>query len=404
MNIGIVTTWFERGAAYVSKQYMDLLAKENNVFIYARGGEEYAIGDNNWDKNNVTWGKKSYMHVIPTFINKKDFKKWIDKNNIETVLFNEQQWWMPVLWCKEWGIKTGAYIDYYTEETLPFFGVYDFLICNTKKHFSAFNWHPQCYYLPWGTNVDVYKPQNKRLEDKEKVVFFNSSGMNPDRKGVYPLIKAFNEVKGPKKLILHSQLDLKNYYKDLRGIFEELEKNEELEIISQTVTAPGLYHLADVYCYISKLDGIGLTLPEAISCGLQGITPNNAPMNEFIDEEEGTGKLVKVERLYARRDGYYWPQCDVQTKDLVKQMQYYLDNMEKLDDMKKKSREHALRVLDWKDREKELEEIFEMSKILGIEKDSVKDIKWFETKRARNFNNIFAPLYHVYIWVKRRRK
>jgi hypothetical protein len=182
MNIGIVTTWFERGAAYVSKQYMQLLEKENNVFIYARGGEEYAKGDLKWDTKNVSWGKKDYTRFVPMHIHKKDFKRWIDNNKIDVILFNEQHWWEPMIWCKEWGIKTGAYIDYYTEETIPFFEVYDFLICNTQRHYSAFNWHKQCSLVPWGTDIKLFKPNQKRGIDREKVVFFNSSGMNPDRK------------------------------------------------------------------------------------------------------------------------------------------------------------------------------------------------------------------------------
>ena len=43
MNIGIVTTWFERGGAYVSRQYRDLLKNDFNVFIYARGGEQSRV-------------------------------------------------------------------------------------------------------------------------------------------------------------------------------------------------------------------------------------------------------------------------------------------------------------------------------------------------------------------------
>ena len=58
MNIGIVTTWFERGAAYVSRQFKDALSAQNNVFIYARGGESYAKGDPDWDDANVFWSKK----------------------------------------------------------------------------------------------------------------------------------------------------------------------------------------------------------------------------------------------------------------------------------------------------------------------------------------------------------
>lgn len=56
MNVGLVTTWFERGAAYVSRQYMEALSSDlgNRVFVYVRGGEAYAKKNDRWDKENVT--------------------------------------------------------------------------------------------------------------------------------------------------------------------------------------------------------------------------------------------------------------------------------------------------------------------------------------------------------------
>lgn len=50
MRIGIVTTWFERGAAMVSKAYRDVLAQRHDVLIYARGGERTGEGDPHWDQ------------------------------------------------------------------------------------------------------------------------------------------------------------------------------------------------------------------------------------------------------------------------------------------------------------------------------------------------------------------
>lgn len=67
MNIGFVSTWFERGAAYVTKAYLDLLKENNNVYVYARGGESFAKNDKNWDKPYVTWGDEFFN----TKINKK---------------------------------------------------------------------------------------------------------------------------------------------------------------------------------------------------------------------------------------------------------------------------------------------------------------------------------------------
>ena len=90
MNIGIVTTWFERGAAYVSRQFRDVLASEHDVFIYARGGEKFAIGDPNWDLDYVTWAKQPTTFAF-TDINLEDFQRWLISNNIELVIFNEQK-------------------------------------------------------------------------------------------------------------------------------------------------------------------------------------------------------------------------------------------------------------------------------------------------------------------------
>ena len=84
MNIGIVTTWFERGAAHVSKQFEDVLSKEHNVFIYARGGESYAENNEIWDAENVTWGKRRKTPFSSTTIHKKDFVKWLVKNIKQT--------------------------------------------------------------------------------------------------------------------------------------------------------------------------------------------------------------------------------------------------------------------------------------------------------------------------------
>lgn len=45
MNIGIVTTWFERGAAYVSRQYLEALRSDSNnsVYIYMREVENHML-------------------------------------------------------------------------------------------------------------------------------------------------------------------------------------------------------------------------------------------------------------------------------------------------------------------------------------------------------------------------
>lgn len=385
MNIGIVTTWFERGAAYVSKQFEEVLSKEHNIFIYARGGESYAIGDPKWDKENVHWGEKKDFPLIPTYIDDKDFLFWIKENDIDTVLFNEQNWWKILLLCKENGIRIGAYIDYYTEHTIPLFDIYDFLICNTRRHFLAFADHPQAFYVPWGTNTDLFSPEAKKRNDKQ-LVYFHSAGMSPMRKGTDFVIEAFETLTKSYnniKLIIHTQVGLISAFPALRDVINKLIDNQLLEIIEKTVPAPGLYNYGDVYVYPSRLEGIGLTIAEALACGLPVITSDNAPMSEFI---KYPSSVVSIQKFYFRNDGYYWPMCDISIKDLVSKMSFYIDNFQHLDEFKEESRKYALEELNWKKNQSHLLEIFTKARVLPFSKALETNITRIDNEKDRLFS------------------
>ena len=354
MRIGIVTTWFERGAAYVSRQFMDILQKTDDVYIYARGGEKYATEDPKWNLQNVHWGTrntKMWKYYGDKYIDKSDFINWIKQNNIVLVLFNEQVWFEPMIWCKELGIKTVAYIDYYTEQTIPFFNIYDCVICNTQRHAFAFRNHPNMKYIKWGTDIELYTPHEN---DNKKITFFHSAGMSPFRKGTDLVLQAFYSLPNRKeaKLLIHSQVSLAQKLPHLANVIDELLKEETLEIVEKTISAPGLYYRGDVYVYPTRLDGIGLTLMEAIASGMACITINNGPMNEFI--EDSFGKLCDVDYFYSRQDGYYWPMSVASIPSLAKQLDFFIKNDNNLNEMKKEARKYALLNLDFNNNFKNL--------------------------------------------------
>jgi 1,2-diacylglycerol 3-alpha-glucosyltransferase len=399
MNIGIVTYWFERGAAYVSRAYKNVLEKENTVFIYARGGEEFSKGNSNWDYDKVTWDTHYYSRIA-TYINLDLFRRWIAKNKIDLVIFNEQHWWLPVLLCKEMGVKTGAYIDYYTSETVPFFEAYDFLICNTKRHASVFPNHPQCIYIPWGTDLELFKPLEKPREH-DYVTFFHSAGYSPDRKGTDILIEAFAKLDNASaKLIIHSQSSLAEHFPNLRDIIQRLIKAGRLELIERTITAPGVYYLGDVYVYPTKLEGIGLTIAEALSCGLPVITSNYPPMNEFITPD--TGSLVKIDFLKERSDKYYWPECYCSIEDLIETMKAVVTNREDLPARKMSCRQHAIKYLDFSKNAAILNERLKSIQTLPVSTDIVDRIEQFERNRFIFIwrKRIFSPLWYLLYKVK----
>jgi len=375
MNIGIVTTWFERGAAYVSRQYMEVLQQNHNVFIYARGGEKFAKNDKNWNLSNVTWDTFN-IYLGATSLNLTNFKKWIKDNNIELVLFNEQHWWLPVIECKKMGIKTASYIDYYTVITIPFFEIYDALICNTKRHYSVFEWHKNANYIPWGTNTELFQYKEQPHNDN-KIKFFHSCGYDPYRKGTDQLIKAFAKLNGDKQLIIHSQKKLEIDFPELKPVITDLIDKNELIIQAETIGIPGLYYMGDVYVYPARLDGVGLTMAEAISSGLPIIVPDNQPMSEFASDKS-CSKKVSLHRLYAEDDRYYWPRCLVKIDDLAAAMQFFIDNNNNINEYKKLARKYAENNLNWYKNAEKLPNIVEniqysynqniIDKILNYEK------------------------------------
>lgn len=358
-----MTIWYARGAAYVSQAYADLLTPHHSVFVYARGGEVYAKGDPDWDKGNVHWGYR--LHG--TRVNWPDLCRWLDRNAIEILFFNEQREVDIVAKVRKARptIKLGAYVDYYSEETLPEFSLYDFLICNTKRHHSAFAWHPQCIYIPWGTDVSLFLPGTS-IEQREETVFFHSCGMSP-RKGTDLLIDAFISGELYKKscLIIHSQVSLRSL---INWDPDEL-KQFKIRVIEATVPAPGLYHLGDVYVYPSRLEGIGLTLYEALACGLPVIATDSAPMNEVVNED--VGRLVTVERFVGRKDGYYWPQSICQKRSLVEAMRYFIDRGDSLLEKKVRARDYACKYFNWQDRRQSVLSAFEKTEKIVADPDLV---------------------------------
>lgn len=380
----------------MSRQFMEVLSETDEVFIYARGGEEYPKRDPKWDLPNVYWGKrKRFVTYYASYIVKKDFLKWINKNQIEVVLFNEQHYFAPVLWCKDLGIKTAAYIDYYKDDTIPLFDIYDCLICNTKRHYFAFRNHKNAQFIKWGTNINLYKPQN---EVHPKLTFFHSAGMGPIRKGTDIVIRAFYNAKlhNEALLLIHTQVSLEKNFPELVDIITELKKEGSLEIVEKTISAPGLYYKGDVYVYPSRLDGLGLTLMEAIASGMACITVNNGPMNEFI--EPSFGSLIDVEYYYSRSDGYYWPIGVADENCLANIYDNYITNKGQLPKMKQAAREYAEKELNFKSNCSNLHEILTITECGPLKGNIKSRIHSYDRVLI---NKIMFLFYRIYQLIKK---
>jgi len=383
-KIGIVTTWFERGAAYVSKQFKEVWEKNNEVYIYARGGEDLAINDPKWTTKNITYGKR-YSYTNLDLIDLNHFEKWIKDNELDIVFFNEQHIWDSVLLCNKLGVISGSYIDYYTHDTVPLFDVFDFLICNTKRHFSVFKDHPNVFYIPWGTNQRIFNESQKKETDLQEVTFFHSAGMNPYRKGTDFLIRAFSNLDvDNSKLIIHTQISILKFFPFLNKICKNLIQAKKLEIILKTVSSPGLYHKGDVYVYPTRLEGIGLSIVEANSCGMPVITTNQAPMNEFIINNHN-GSLINVNSTKKRNDNYFWDESNIDVDHLTRIMKEYVLNIEELEKRKQKSLIYSNDNFDWNKNSIALLSIIDQVKFQNKTKEIINNIEIYEKSRGIKF-------------------
>jgi glycosyltransferase involved in cell wall biosynthesis len=232
--------------------------------------------------------------------------------------------------------------------------------------------------------------------------------MNPLRKGTDLLLKATAKLSGNFKLIIHSQLDLFSYYNeniDILDCIKTLKESGKLTIITKSVSAPGLYNLGNVYVYPCRLDGLGLTVPEALSSGLPTIVPNAEPMKDFISP---SCSLIAIDRFYCRKDGYYWPQqlCDID--DLKHKMENYITD-DQLEEKMSVARSHALENLDWQKNSAELNIFIASTKVLPIDSitaDTYDKYKHYGYRKIittiERLSFIFSPIYTIYHKLKKR--
>ncbi len=387
MNIGIVTSWFERGAAYVSDIYKKLLEREGHtVYVFARGGENIpGTISAKWNGNEVT---RSNLYIDST-IEKRKFLKWVLDKSLDAVLFNEQIDFRAIIWLKKKYPKVvvGAYVDYYTENSIELFGLYDFLICNTKRHLQAMQNHPQKYYIPWGTDINLFCP---RARESSGISFFHSAGLSK-RKGTDYLIDAFidGKIYSKSQLVIHTQQPIEKICKYTK---EELAKYN-IQVIEETVPAPGLYYKGDVYVYPTRLDGLGLTMYEAISSGLPMIVTDFPPMNEVGDES--FVRRIKVKDYYCRGDAYYYPMAICDKTDLIDAMVWYVEHPEELRKQKEYARQFAEEHFDILTRSKAVSDVFEKTQPKELDRRLVKKANkeylknWSIVKRIISYRFVY---------------
>lgn len=309
MRVGCVSYWFERGQAYVTKNVMQAIENDCEVFVFARSDNVNPIGSGGeWDIPNLT---KHERYYIPHDL----LRKWIQDNDLDLVFFNEEYDFALVEMVKKMGVMTMGI--YYWELFDPRYTsycnvVYDAIICPTMACFQKFKdlGVANIHHIKWGVDLDVFKPVER--EPNERVRFFHPAGWGGmhNRRGTEYVIEAFKRMENDAELMIHSQHEA-----------VEMDQQNGVSLINGNVSRETLiemYQKSDVVVLPSMWEGLGLTFLEAIGCGLPIITVDAPPMNEFV-EHSGSGYCCEVTRGETHSDIFVTPAI-VDVVDLAKAM------------------------------------------------------------------------------------
>ena len=235
-----------------------------------------------------------------------EFLNTLQDQKIDLVLFNEEYDWDLIRAVGKAGFGVTTYLDYLHKSwDRSLLISYDLILCSTKRSYLLM---PEINrsYIGWGIFEDTviqHPPEHRPY------LFFENAGwlgIN-DRKGLGTLLECYQQLLKKKpalsgSLLVHTQVEI------------DAEKNPTLlqgvDIMSGSMNQPGLYHMAQVYCYPAILDGLGLSLLEAIASGCAVICPDAPPWNEFV-EHERNGLLVPITHERQREDGIAFPEVFV---------------------------------------------------------------------------------------------
>ena len=200
---------------------------------------------------------------------------------------------------------------------------------NSQKYFKK-EYNRATTYIPNGVNKPKIIKANiikkKYGWNKDSYILF--LGRIVPEKGIEYLIKAYNNIKTDKKLVIAGgSSDTTKFFKNLKEMAQD-NKNIIFTGFIQGKELEELYSNAYLYCLPSDLEGMPLTLLEAMSYGNCCLTSDIKECSEVIENNGLTFKKSSV-------------------KDLENILQNLCKNTKKVNTYKKKSQEFILNKYNW---------------------------------------------------------
>ena len=370
-KIGIVTAWGECGMGYIAKNWIYTLEKFPDLFeykIFCRAVNHFTPF--RWHGKNVTQGPESMD------INNGIFWHWIDDYKPDIILFQDQNTYSQSKMIDEtnklkgMGIKLINYADWiYRDDLKNYRGLYDINLAHVKRNYLWFkqNKLESPIYIKWGVILHNFPFIDRTVSNK--IIFYINLGSGSQRKGYQYIPKSLTKLKGnifirnlfprkkPYKFIFSSQ---KNTETILDNKFvKQINKNPNCEIVYKTADNQkgGLFSLGDIYIYPTTMEGVGLTITEAMSTGMPVVTTNYPTMNEWFDDKK-EGRLINVKKKKKTPMAIDKVYPDVH--HLAEILHDYIENPQQILEQSYNARKKIEEKFNWDDRD------MEMIKLLSI--------------------------------------
>lgn len=322
MNIGIVSYWFNRGQATVSRQIRAIYDElGHETFVLARPTKTNFTRPN-FVSNQGIW-KQNRVEAASSFdIPEIEYLEWAKRNHIDVAFFDQNYQFDEIARMRADGVKTiGRFVweDFDPKHAEAAKQAYDTIYSLTRceaERYSSFGINSP--YLRWGCfpELDGYR-QTRENEGRR---FLYIGGYMSTRKPSGATIRAFSDVESTRnELLVKTQRSVEKSDFSFPRTIEDLTKkrrtmlsddtalhlDSRIQVLSEDMSHEDYLHLfagSDVSLAPSRWEGLGLHLFEAMSLGLPTITCNIPPINEVI-EDGVSGVLVESQVIGRRQNG-----------------------------------------------------------------------------------------------------
>jgi glycosyltransferase involved in cell wall biosynthesis len=316
VRVGIVTKWFNRGQAFVSRYVRDALDERGHeTFILARPTKDKGPMAAHVDRTGV-WDQPGVTEAEDWEVTYEEYVRWIETNSIDVVHWDNCYQHDEIRRLRESGVKTiGRFVweMFSPEDAGPAKAAYDVLYSMTRCEQARYaelgidspyvQWgiHPEL--LEYAPDLDAGAALSGRPEREAEgatgddlVRFYFPGALLGPRKPHKEVVEAFRNARGDNlRLIFKAQLERRMNY-----LTKAVEADPRIELVVDDMPTPEhlrLFASCDVCLGPSRWEGLGLFLYEAAAFGMPQISNDSPPMNEVV--RDGVNGLL----VGDRRDG-----------------------------------------------------------------------------------------------------